>query len=378
MSATVIELVGVNLRQNVMSNDSELVFQEDSNLVTGILGIICTPVIVALLTVVVCVFTAYKTTFQRLILYQIVIALICECSFALQIQINFSHPRWLCVTAIYLYLYSTLAWYVYTTAVTNYLLLLTLRLFRANSNIWQHGKFAECVCVCLSLASPMAYVWIPICDGTYEALNCDKLSSARWYKDAIILNIAVLVLCLEVLTVALTLCSLFCYLHRMYRAQKHLTTLLKHFIYHTCISGTVVGFALLMSMYCLYRYYYRSGHPSKILSGTVYTIGAVIEPLALFLSVVFQTLLSIRHQNGQHRKTFCEICCKSRCKVPREQPYTGTDRNENQTNPSSHPFDQPSHTYFSVPYTGAFTHVASDEHYQSTGEQTPLLISGSR
>ena len=138
-----------------MSNDSELAYQEDSNLVTGISGIVSAPIILTFLTVVVCVFRAYKTTFQRLILYHILIALFCECSFILQIQINSPHPRWLCVTAMYLYMYSVLSWYVYTTAVNNYLFLLTLRLYRGNPRIWQCGKFAECVCIFLSLTVPI-------------------------------------------------------------------------------------------------------------------------------------------------------------------------------------------------------------------------------
>ena len=234
------------------SNDSEL---EVYNLMIGIAGSVCAPIVFALLAVMVCAFRAFKTTFQRLILYQILIVLLCECSCALQIQINSPHPRWLCVTAIYLYLYCLISWYVYTAAVTNYLFLLTLRLLRGNPNIWQHGKFAECFCVFLSLALlPAAYLWLPIRDGTYEALNCDKTPSTKWDKDAIILNIAILVLCLEVLVISIILCSLFCYLRRVYRAQRQLTVLLKHFIYHTGISSVVVGFAILMSTYCLYRY----------------------------------------------------------------------------------------------------------------------------
>jgi hypothetical protein len=139
-----------------MSNDSE----STSSLVAGIAGIICTPIVFALLAVVVCGFRAYKTTFQRLILYHIIIALLCECSFALWIHTD-SPPRWFCAIAIYLYLYCTLSWYVYTTAVTNYLFLLTLRLLRGNPKIWQYGNFAECFefCVCLSLALPVAYMY---------------------------------------------------------------------------------------------------------------------------------------------------------------------------------------------------------------------------
>jgi hypothetical protein len=147
--------------KNDTSNDFELVYRELSNLVIAIPGIICAPIVFALLAVVLCGFRAYKTTFQRLILYHIIISLFCECSFALQIQINYPHPRWFCAIVIYLRLYFMLSWYVYTTAVTNYLFLLTLRLLRGNPKIWQYGNFAECFefCVCLSLALPVAYMY---------------------------------------------------------------------------------------------------------------------------------------------------------------------------------------------------------------------------
>lgn len=52
------------LSLNFINNDSELTYQEDANLVTSISGILCAPILLTLLTVVVCVYRAYKTTFQ--------------------------------------------------------------------------------------------------------------------------------------------------------------------------------------------------------------------------------------------------------------------------------------------------------------------------
>ena len=229
------------------------------------------------------------------------------------------------------------------------------------------------LCVFFSLALPAAYMWIPIHDGTYEALKCNKHSSAKWNKDLIILNIAVLVLFLEALMVSIILCSLFCYLRRVYRAQRRPTTLLKHFIYHTGISSIIVGLTALWSTYLLHRYF---RYDSKILSAIIHIIGAVVEPLVLLISAIFQTLLSIRHQNGQYCQKICKICCKFRRQVTQERPYMETDGHENQTNPPSNPLNQPSQTNFSVPYTGAFTQVTSDEHYRCIGEHTPLISSG--
>ena len=45
-----------------------------------------------------------------------------------------------------------------------------------------------------------------------------------------------------------------------------------------------------------------------------------------------------------------------------------------QTNPPSCPLNQPSHTYFSVPYTGAFTQVSSDHEVRNASEKTPLVM----
>jgi hypothetical protein len=218
-------------------------------------------------------------------------------------------------------------------------------------------------------------MWIPIRDGTYEAVICDEFnSSTKWNKDGIILHIAILVLCLEILIVSLTLCSVFCYLRWVYNTQRQLTTWLKHFIYHTGICSVVVGLAILWETYYLYRYYRHHSNSWSAIVHIIVIIGVVIEPLALLISTVFQTLLTVCHQNGQYCQKIRKICCKFRRQVTQERPYMDTDRNENQTNPPSNPLNQPSHTYFSVPYTGAFTQMASDEHCASIGEHTHLII----
>ena len=134
---------------------------------------------------------------------------------------------------------------------------------------------------------------------------------------------------------------------------------------------------ILVSVNSLYRHYHQSS--SKSLSAIICAIDGVIEPLLMLISAVFQTLLSIRHQNGQYCQKFCRICCKSRHKATsQERPYVDMNRNEKQTNPPSNPLNQPSHTHFSVPYTGAFTQVTvnSDKYYLCIKEYTPLIRSG--
>ena len=49
---------------------------------------ICSPVVLILLILVVCVYKAYKTTLQRLILYHIIFSLLCELPLILLIRFS--------------------------------------------------------------------------------------------------------------------------------------------------------------------------------------------------------------------------------------------------------------------------------------------------
>ena len=335
-----------------------------ANFALGISGIICAPVVLALLIVVVCVYKAYKTTLQRLVLYHIILSLFSELSIALQIDVNFPSQRWSCVFVVYLYLYFEISWYVYTTVVTNCLFILTLRLIRGSPRMWRYGKVAECVCIVLALSAPMAYLWIPIQDRSYEKINCDNQESIKWNEDSMIWSIATMVVWVEVLFVYIALCIIFCFLRFRLR-NKHLTTLLKIILYHTGANAVIMGLTTFIAIYSTYRYY---SHPSKSLSSIFYVIIGVGVPLIILLSAILQSLLSLQHRNNQ-RCTNCRgFCCKRRQDVE-----LNVNESQDETNPTSHPLNQPSHTYFSIPYTGQFTQVSVNECSEDNGERTPLI-----
>ena len=355
-----------------ISNNSDQEARRINHLVVGIAGILLTPVLLIITILFIFVYKAYKTTFQRLILYHILLVLLCELTFALQIELNFHvgpPERRICVSLNYLYLYLPIAWYVYTTAVTNCSFLLAVRLLRGRPNIWQGGKLAECICIVVTITLPMAYLWKPILDGSSVTLTCDKLESSKWYEDTMILSTVILILCIEVVFVCVALGCMFCSLRQRLRSSR-LTTLLKHLLYHSGINATVMVLDTLVMAYCSYRYFV---HPSKQLSHALYLIVSLEEPLFFFISVLFQSFISIWHQNNSSRS--CSISCCLYCIRTYGDQYTvNADENKDQTNPPSHPLNQPSYTYFSVPYTGAFTQVTSDKHHQSVGEHTPLMI----
>ena len=64
------------------------------------------------------------------------IVLFCVCTFALQIEINYKAPRWICVVISYIYIYCLLTFYIYTPAVTNFSFMVTV-----------YSKVHECICL---------------------------------------------------------------------------------------------------------------------------------------------------------------------------------------------------------------------------------------
>ena len=336
----------------------------DSGYANGALGILFSLIVLATLVVVVSVYKAYRTTFQRLILYYIIIGLSCELTFALQIVLNFSDENWICTPIIYFYLYFPLASHVYITAVTNCTLLLTLRLLRGKISLWRGGKWVELVCIVLTVIVPVFYIWIPIRDGSFEAVNCNKSDQdmPTWNGDAIILNLMVLAMCVEVLLVCIVLCSIFCAIRVRLRIRNRQTAiLLKHLLFYSGINAMMMTVNLLSITYCFCRS--KITHLSNSASVIINVIIGTILPLIIFISVIFQAILSIRtanSQSGSHTSSRVNYMRKA---------------DEFPTNPTSHPINQPSHTYFSTPYTGAFTEVSSNEHSDSDSEDEgkPLL-----
>ena len=353
------------------NNHSELVYKRNGAFIIGVSGLIYTPVLLTLVVLLCCVYRVYKTAFQRLTLYHILIVLFCECTFALQIENWFEGPRWLCVTVSYLLLYCLLSWYIYTTAVTNFSFVVTLRLLKTGDiKIRKGSKMAECVCLFVAVVLPMAYLWVPIRDKSHEALICDDLESSTWHKDALILYVLTLVMSIEVVAVSAVFSCLFCYL-RWRLKNKKLSTLLKHLLYLTGINTVVMAFATILAVYGIYRYNRR---PSEAMSIATYAVSSAGEPFAFCVSAAFQSFLSIRHWHQTHSSTCscCIVCCKRNNERLHMNVVTDI-----QTNPPSRPLNQPSHTYFSVPYTGAFTQVSSiseRSELRKESEKTPLIM----
>ena len=353
MAPTIITALSAITSQD--ANDSMLVDnQRVSNFVYGGFGIACTVGMFTLLVLVMCVYKAYKTTLQRIILYHIILTLFCEIAFGIQIVLNFNNQRLICKAVSYFWMYSTLAWHVYTTVETTYLFFLGCCLVRGRYDNQKCGKIAEFICTSLAVCFPLIYIFANFDhDKTFEILSCDKLASFKWYKDVIILYVTILTMCTEVFVVCITLWIMFIHLNRRLQNER-LKILMKHLLKLTAINTTIMIFVALLAIYCIYRYRH-STYPSDLLLQTIYQIIASVGyPLLFALSMIIHSLVSIRHQGG----CAWPSCCRRYQALPREDVMDST---ENFTNPTSCPLNQPSHTCFSAPYTGAFTQVTSEE-----------------
>ena len=344
---------------NYSLNTSKLEGEKVRIFALSLSGLICAPMLLAFLILVCCVHKRYKTTFQRLILYHVIVSLFCEITFAVEIVLNFDSQVWICAILSYLFSYFVLMFYIYTTAVTNVSLVFAIRLTKGSFNTW---KGAEFVCVAMAVVLPLVYIGIQVRHGTYLVLVCDNHDLSSWNGDSIVFNGLILIMCSEILVVYFTLCILFCLLRRKLR-NTQLTSLLKRLMYLAGINTAIMGLATLSAMYCLFRY---KDYPSTVFSITIYVVLGIGEPFICLVSCVFHSSLSICRQN--HFGCMCTGCC-----TVKQGVVPLGNRNETATNPTSHPVNQASHTYFSVPYTGAFTQVMSGEQTQTKGEETPLI-----
>ena len=332
-------------------------------------GIVCTPVVLTLLLVVVCVYKAYKTTLQRLVLYHIVFSLFCELSsisFALLHFLNLST----CKVILYSSFYFLQLWYVYTTVVTNCLFLFTLCLIKGRPKFLQHGKVAEFLCICLTIVAPVTYIWIPIRDKYYAVDNCENVSPttlpSKAYEVGLVLYTIAAAMYLEILLVCIAMCSLFCFLRRRLR-NRQLANLLKNLLYYTVCNMVLVIFTVLFTIAC---YYFYLKYPLPSLSAAITYVSNVGTP---FVTLVFAVMLLPLAVRSESCKCMCNNFCIIMCRRRQQMDLNANESQNEQTNPSSHPMNQPSHTYFSIPYTGEFTQVSVNDCSEDEGERTPLI-----
>lgn len=118
---------------------------------------------------------------------------------------------------------------------------------------------------------------------------------------------------------------------------------------HIAINASVMALYSTRVGFSIYKWYkirpyYDSG---EFLDTTGTLIWNVIFTLAIGVSVITQAILCIQ---TSARGNNC-LCCH----MNKDQNYVAIDGQDIATNPASSRVSPPSHTYFSVPYTGGFS-----------------------
>ena len=344
------------------------------HLIMSVSGIVCS-IITLLLLLILLIARTYKGTLQRLGIYNITLGLVCEIVYGLQIEIHFktsgSKQDKFCETLGFLYVYSRFIWYTFVVLYTNCLLFFALQLRIGKPLSSLASKCIEFVSISVSIFLPLTYVWLPFQNEMYGLDNqffCwiqyIKLVNGTCVinnRDLIIVNSVFIGMSAEVIVVCFIVCVVFCFLHKIVQNRQS-AALLKR-------SQYIIGINISFFVFCIIF---------------IITSFVSIQPITLYVSLYFSVLFPICLQVWITLYFFLSLNFKSCPKLyrflraqagristptPQSARDFGIDKSDTPTNPTSRPIDQPSHTYFSVPYTGAFTQIS----VTSPDEKDPLI-----
>ena len=357
------------MAENSTINDTELADKfSRTDLAFGVTGLLQLPVILTVLLLMIFMYKTYRTTFQRLILFYVILGLWFQISCTLRILLPYTDERWVCIIVQFLYHSSLFAYDTYIVAITNFSLLLIPCLMKGRPVSKRISKYVECICVALTaiVATTAASILLMKDHSIGCTLNHNIKSGIQFIQLEGVTVSIFLGMDLEVVLVGLSLCFAFCFIRRRIH-MKQTAVLLRNSVCHVAINAIVMGVDSLGTGYDIYMWSTRKGYDSKeFLDTTAVLIWNVLFVLAAGVSAIIQAILCI--QTSTERNTCCKRCC---CMLKEDQHYAVIDGKDTctATNPASSRISQPSYTHFTAPYTGAFANT--DSHGQN--EQRPLI-----
>ena len=348
------------------------------HLLMSVSGIVCSVITLLFLLVLIVASRAYKATLQRLNIYNIILGLICEIAYALQIKIHFEredsvHQDAFCEALGFLYVYTRFMWYTFIVLYTNCLLFFALRL-RMGKPLSQFGsRCIELICVIGSIFAPLAYIWLPFQNHMYGLDNqffCwiqyIKLVNGTCIvnnRNLIVVNSVFIGMSAEVILVCFVACVVYCFLHKIVQNRQS-ASLLKRSQYIIAINISFFVFCVIFIITTFVNI-----QPITLYISLYFS---VLFPLCLQVWITLYFLLSLNIKSCPKFLRFIRTQARISTPTPQSARDFGIDKSDTPTNPTSHPVNRPSYTYFSVPYTGGFTQI-TDGAQDETEEQTPLI-----
>ena len=206
---------------------------------------------------------AYKTSLQRLNIYNIILGLICEVAYALQIEVHFNKTEesvqdTFCEALGFLYVYTRFMWYTFIVLHTNCLLFFALRLRMGKPLSPLGSKCIKLICIVGSVLAPLTYIWLPFQNGMY-GLDNQFFCWIQYIKfvngtcivnnrNLIVVNSVFVGMSAEVILVCFVVCVVFCFLHKIVQNRQS-ASLFKR-------SQYVIG--INIRFFCVLHYFYHN------------------------------------------------------------------------------------------------------------------------
>ena len=361
----------------VFSNSSNI-DDKVTSLILGVCGLVSGPVILVILYLMLFVYKTYKTTFQRLIIYYIILSLWLAVSTSLLIVGAFTDMdgKWMCIVQEYLLISSQFAWYTYIVAIVNFSLLFTVCLtqVRGKPLSKQSSRCVECICILSAVTIGLTVASIEQIYNHVRGTECTvmgrNLFLTRFWGTSLSIIFG---MDLEVILVSSSLCIISYFIRQKIR-NRQTAVLLRNSVIHIVIYATIMGLDSFRTVYNVYTWSKISSREFSVnpTTAVIFLVWDVVFTLAVGVSIITQAVLCI--QTSMQRNTCCKWCC---CLMNQSQRYAAIHGKDTAaTNPASCRVSQPSYTNFAVPYTGEFTQITASTNFDDgdqRSEQRPLV-----
>ena len=344
----------------------------NQNLIHGTCGLLLFPVILVILFLMLFIYKTYKTTFQRLTIYYVILSLWFDVSvagkfFRTIFEASGYNIDLLIAIEQCLVLSSYLAWYIYIISIANFSLLFTLCLIRGQPLSKRINRCMECICVISAIAIGLTVGSITGVNYDYDNMSFNPILCVTViYPYMYLLNlgsemISVLiyfVLDLELVIVSLSLCVAFWYIHQKTQNRQTAAVLLRNSVCLVGVNAAIMGLDSFRMGYNIWQWHELNTNIQYFYPYTAVLLSVwdVLFMLVLSVSVIFQAVLCIQ------TSTRGNTCCKKCCQMNNNQNYIPIDGEDIATNPASSRISPPSQTYFSIPYTSLNDDTSGEDH----------------
>ena len=279
------------------------------------------PVILVILFLMLFVYKTYKTTFQRLIIYYIVLTLWVNFSLAVQIvgALSVVDGRWACNILRYLITSSGFAWYVHITAIANFSLFLTVYLTRVRGRPLskRSSKYTECICIISAVVIGLTVASIIEIYTEYAPdVECEMLGLNLFVEKQLGVSFSIFfVMDLEVVLVSISLCVVFCFIRRRIH-NRQTAVLLRNSVIHATVNTCIMGLDSFRMGYNIYLWSEIGRDLLRVnilhIMYVVFYIWDIVFMVAVSVSVIIQAVFCIQASTGRN------TCCKSHCCIATE------------------------------------------------------------